>query len=60
MKDFRGEYMSEGIGADLRAFLEEMYEKYGHNDTTVALSQILDILVVEEQRERLSNVKTNN
>lgn len=29
--------MSEGIGADLRAFLEEMYEKYGHNETTVAI-----------------------
>lgn len=52
--------MSEGIGADLRAFLEEMYEKYGHNETTVAISQILDILVVEAQRERLTNAKTNN
>lgn len=47
--------MSEGIGADLRAFLEEMYEKYGHNGTTVAISQILDNYVVEAQRERLSN-----
>ena len=52
--------MNEGIGADLSTFLGEMYKKYGHNDTTVALSQILDILVVEEQRERLRSVKTNN
>lgn len=52
--------MSEGIGADLKDFLEEMYEKYGHNETTVAISQILDILVVEAQRKRLTNAKTNN
>lgn len=52
--------MSEGIGADLREFLCEMYNKYGHNETTVAISQILDNYVVEAQRERLANAKANN
>ncbi|MBC5997954.1 aspartyl-phosphate phosphatase Spo0E family protein [Romboutsia ilealis] len=52
--------MSEGIGADLRAFLEEMYQRYGHNETTVAISQILDKYMVEAQRERLANAKANN
>ena len=52
--------MSEGIGIDLRAFLEEMYVKYGHNETTVAISQILDNYVLEAQRERLANVKASN
>ena len=50
----------EGIGADLRDFLEEMYKRYGHNKTTVAISQILDNYIVEAQRERLDNVKSNN
>ena len=52
--------MSEGIGADLREFLEEMYQKNGHNETTVDISQILDNYVVEAQRERLANAKANN
>lgn len=45
----------EGIGADLRDFLEEMYQRYGHNKTTVAISQILDILVVEEQMKKIES-----
>lgn len=52
--------MNEGIGTDLREFLGQMYKKYGHNDITVKISQVLDILVVEEQRRRLRNAKTNN
>ena len=52
--------MNKDIGLDLRAFLEEMYVKHGHNETTVAISQILDKYIIEAQRERLDNVKTSN
>lgn len=52
--------MIEGIGTDLREFLEEIYIKYGHNETTVAISQILDKYMIEAQRERLDNAKTSN
>ncbi len=49
----------EGIGADLRDFLEEMYQRYGHNKTTVAISQILDNYIVEAQRERYELYKSS-
>lgn len=52
--------MNKGIGADLKTFVGEMYIKHGHNEITVKLSQLLDIVVTEEQRERLRSVKTNN
>lgn len=37
----------------LRLALEELYEEFGLNETTLALSQILDEYIVIEQRERL-------
>lgn len=51
--------MNDDIEADLRAFLEDMYQKYGHNKTTVAISQILDNYIVEAQRERYELYKSS-
>ena len=50
----------ESIRADLKAFVGEMYIKHGHNEITIKLSQVLDIMVVEEQRRRLQDVKASN
>lgn len=41
---------------DLRLFLAEMYAKYGHNKTTLALSKIVDEYDTEVMRERLECV----
>lgn len=35
----------------------QLYEEFGHNDTVVALSQYLDNLVAEIQKEKLENLK---
>lgn len=40
--------------SELRSALEELYEKFGLNETTLALSQILDEYILIEQRERLA------
>lgn len=40
--------------SELRLLLEELYVEFGLNDTTLALSQILDQYIIQEQRERLS------
>lgn len=39
---------------ELKLALEELYEEFGLNETTLALSQILDQYIIQEQRERLS------
>lgn len=38
---------------DLRKFLGEMYEKYGHNKITLAISKIVDEYDTEAQRGKL-------
>lgn len=38
---------------DLRKFMSEMYEKYGLNEITIALSKLVDKYDTEKQRERL-------
>lgn len=45
---------------ELRYALNRLYERFGHNETTVALSQILDELVVEKQREKYEKWKLEN
>ncbi|MEG2789129.1 MAG: hypothetical protein RR942_15055 [Romboutsia sp.] len=52
--------MYKVIGACLRSFLGRMYQIYGLNKITLFLSQLLDILVIREQKEKLNNVKTSN
>ena len=47
--------MNKAMGEDIRGFLEEMYTKYGHNKVTVAISQLLDIYILEEQKKKLKN-----
>lgn len=42
---------------ELRKALGHLYEEFGHNEVTVALSQILDNLVVQEQKEKLKDLK---
>lgn len=42
---------------ELRLALNKMYEKFGLTDETLMLSQILDELVVEKQREKYENKK---
>ena len=49
--------MNKAIGEDLRGLLEEMYIKYGHNKMTVAISQLLDIYILEEQKRNLRKIK---
>ena len=34
---------------ELRNALNELYDRFGHNEVTVALSQILDEYVTQEQ-----------
>lgn len=38
---------------ELKKALGHLYEEFGHNETIVALSQYLDNLIVQQQRERL-------
>ncbi len=45
--------------SELRSALEELYEKFGLNETTLALSQILDEYIVKEQRGRLECINKN-
>lgn len=33
---------------ELRKALNELYDRFGHNEVTLALSQILDELIVEK------------
>lgn len=40
--------------SELKLVLEELYEEFGLNETTLALSQILDRYILIEQRERLA------
>ncbi|CEH34745.1 hypothetical protein [Romboutsia lituseburensis] len=42
---------------ELRFAVGQLYEEFGHNEVTVALSQILDCLVVEKQREEFEEWK---
>lgn len=42
---------------ELRKALGYLYEEFGHNEVTVALSQYLDYLVVEKQREEFERWK---
>ena len=49
--------MNKAIGEDLRGLLEEMYIKYGNNKMTVAISQLLDIYILEEQKRNLREIK---
>ncbi|MDY3002530.1 MAG: Spo0E family sporulation regulatory protein-aspartic acid phosphatase [Romboutsia timonensis] len=37
---------------ELRNALNELYDRFGHNEVTVALSQILDRYIVEKQIEK--------
>lgn len=45
---------------ELRYALNRLYERFGHNETTVALSQILDELVVKKQQEEFEKWKSEN
>lgn len=42
---------------ELRQFLGEMYAKYGHNETTLALSKLVDEYDTQAMRERLEECK---
>lgn len=42
---------------ELRKALGHLYEEFGHNETTVKLSQYLDNLIVEEQKKKLEDLK---
>ena len=44
---------------ELKKALGHIYEEFGNNDTIVALSQYLDNLIVEQQRENLECYKKN-
>ena len=44
---------------ELKKALGHLYEEFGHNDTIVALSQYLDNLIVQQQREDLECYKKN-
>lgn len=45
---------------ELKYALGKLYEEFGHGPVIVRLSQILDDLIVEEQKERLKNVDSNS
>ena len=45
---------------ELRYALNELYEKFGHNEITVELSQILDRLIVKKQLEEFEKWKYIN
>lgn len=45
---------------DLRQFMNLMYEKYGLNKVTLALSKLVDEYDTKSQRERLEDVKASN
>ena len=44
----------------LRNALNELYDRFGHNEVTVALSQILDEYVAQEQLEEYEKWKLKN
>ena len=44
---------------ELKKALGHLYEEFGHNETTVALSQYLDNLIVKKQKEDLECYKKN-
>ena len=46
--------------SELKLALGKMYEKFGLTDATLMLSQILDELVVEKQREKYEQWKLEN
>lgn len=46
--------------SELKLVLGKMYEKFGLTDETLMLSQILDELVVEKQREKYEQWKLEN
>lgn len=45
---------------ELRGALGHLYEQFGHNEVTVALSQYLDVLVAKVQREELDKWKSTS
>lgn len=45
---------------ELRSALNELYERFGWNEVTVALSQILDEYIVKEQKQEFEKWKYTN
>lgn len=45
--------------SELKLALSELYEEFGLNETTLALSQILDRYIAIEQREKLVCLNKN-
>lgn len=45
---------------ELRSALNELYERFGWNEVTVALSQILDEYIVKEQKQEFEKWKYVN
>lgn len=45
---------------ELRSALNELYERFGWNEVTVALSQILDEYIVKEQKQEFEKWKYIN
>ena len=45
---------------ELRNALNELYDRFGHNEVTVALSLILDEYVTQEQLEEYEKWKSKN
>ncbi len=44
----------------LREALNELYDRFGHNEVTVALSQILDRHILEEQKRIYEEMRCCN
>lgn len=42
---------------ELKEALGQLYEEFGHGPITIRLSEILDKIIVQEQRERLKCLK---
>lgn len=45
---------------ELRNALNELYNRFGHNEVTVALSQILDEYIAQKQAEEFEKWKYTN
>ena len=45
---------------ELKNALDELYNRFGHNEVTVALSQILDEYITKEQLEEFEKWKYLN
>ena len=45
---------------ELRNALNELYDRFGHNEVTVALSQILDEYITKQQLEEFEKWKYLN